>query len=392
MPATVPAPPPPEFEMKGNDFPALPGAREASSSRRLAEAHNQQSASQTEPSSSASLGSAAVAESRSGIESGPHRPKGSTPSGSVANNAGGPLTTSTGSGATEAKGAAHDATGSGSVGPPPDNASPWETKGFRDVVKGTAKIKVAESPPETVSHDKHDNTRDIAGKSSQNKEPSRVNSNRCSGSNNHHSKPSKDGDSVVVNGDASGGNSSKSVNSPPCVSIAAAAPFAESENLGASKGNITYAQMAQKRKEEQEAAAAAASAAKATPTPSNNSASPLSTAVTAASASGGGGGSTNATNSTSEDHINKKKQIVKENHHTAVKNTHHHGKDSGASSSSSSQAVIASSNSDKTNTSGSSGGNNGPNKISNSTTNNNTAVNSNSSSTTNSVTAAPSGK
>lgn len=25
MPATVPAPPPPEFEMKGNDFPALPG-------------------------------------------------------------------------------------------------------------------------------------------------------------------------------------------------------------------------------------------------------------------------------------------------------------------------------------------------------------------------------
>ena len=25
MPATVSAPPPPEFEMKGNDFPALPG-------------------------------------------------------------------------------------------------------------------------------------------------------------------------------------------------------------------------------------------------------------------------------------------------------------------------------------------------------------------------------
>ena len=25
MPASVPAPPPPEFEMKGNDFPALPG-------------------------------------------------------------------------------------------------------------------------------------------------------------------------------------------------------------------------------------------------------------------------------------------------------------------------------------------------------------------------------
>ena len=52
-------------------------------------------------------------------------------------------------------------------------------------------------------------------------------------------RPSKDGDPVMVNGDVSGGNSSKSVNSPPCVSIAAAAPFAESENQGASKGNVS---------------------------------------------------------------------------------------------------------------------------------------------------------
>jgi len=380
--------------MKGNDFPALPGAREAGSSKRIAEALNQQSASQTGSSSNASPGPVAVGETGSSLESGPHRPKGNTPSGSAANSVGGPQSTATGSGVTEAKSAAHDAKGFGSVSQP-ENASPWETKGFRDVVKGTAKMKVTESPPETVSHDKHDNSRDMAGKSSQNKEPFRVNNNRCSGSNNHQSKPSKDGDSVVVNGEVSVGNSSKSVNNPPCVSIAATAPFAESENQGASKGNITYAQMAQKRKEEQEAAAAAASAVKATSTPPANSASPLSTAVTSPSASGGAGGvgsGSNATNSASEDHINKKKQFVKENHHSAVKNTHHQGKDSGSSSSSSSQAVIASSNSDKTNNSGSSSGNNGPSKISNSTTNNNTAVNSNSSSTTNSVTAAPSGK
>ena len=159
MPATVSAPPPPEFEMKGNDFPALPGmsimiivvkcknnndgsesnetsicstihilgAREAGSSRRLAEAQNQQSASQTGSSSSASSGSAAVGETGSG-ESGPHRPKGNAPSGSAAGNAGGPQTNLTGSGAAEAKGAAHDATGSGSAGPP-DSASPWENKG-----------------------------------------------------------------------------------------------------------------------------------------------------------------------------------------------------------------------------------------------------------------------
>ena len=69
-----------------------------------------------------------MAESRSGIESGPHRPKGNAPSGSAAGNAGGPQTNLTGSGAAEAKGAAHDATGSGSAGPP-DSASPWENKG-----------------------------------------------------------------------------------------------------------------------------------------------------------------------------------------------------------------------------------------------------------------------
>ena len=160
MPATVSAPPPPEFEMKGNDFPALPGmsimiiivkcknnndgsesnetsicstihilgAREAGSSRRLAEAQNQQSASQTGSSSNASPGPVAVGETGSSLESGPHRPKGNTPSGSAANSVGGPQSTATGSGVTEAKSAAHDAKGFGSVSQP-ENASPWETKG-----------------------------------------------------------------------------------------------------------------------------------------------------------------------------------------------------------------------------------------------------------------------
>ena len=59
---------------------------------------------------------------------------------------------------------------------------------FRDVVKGTAKMKVTESPADSITHDKHDNTREVSGKSSQNKEPIRVNSNRSSGSTNHQSK------------------------------------------------------------------------------------------------------------------------------------------------------------------------------------------------------------
>ena len=56
-------------------------------------------------------------------------------------------------------------------------------------------------------------------------------------------RPTRDVDSVMVNGDASGGNSSKIANSPPCVSIAAAAPVAESENPGASKGNVSLSQL-----------------------------------------------------------------------------------------------------------------------------------------------------
>lgn len=383
MSAAVSAPPP-EFEMKGNDFPALPGAKEVGSLKRLAEGHNQQPGAQTGSSSGASSGSVHVIEIGSG-ESGPHRPKENAPSGGALAYVGGlQQITSSGSGGAETKGAIHDSSGPGSV-IPLDNA--WENKGFRDAVKGTAKLKVNESSPETTSQDMQDNSGATTGKSSQIKEPFRINSNRCSGSNNRQSKPSKEGDSVVVNGEASGSTSIKGLHSPPCVSIAAAVPFAESENSGASKGNITYAQMAQKRKEEQEAAAAAASAGKATSSASTISASPLTTA----SASSGSGGGGNASNAASEEHINKKKQIVKENHHSAVKNTHHHGKDSSSSSSSSSQAVIASSNTDKTNSGGSTG-HNGPTKISNSNANNTSAVNSNSSSTNTSVTAATSGK
>ena len=43
----------------------------------------------------------------------------------------------------------------------------------------------------------------------------------------------------MVNGEASGSTSIKGLHSPPCVSIAAAVPFAESENSGASKGNVS---------------------------------------------------------------------------------------------------------------------------------------------------------
>ena len=158
-------------------------------------------------------------------------------------------------------------------------------------------------------------------------------------------RPSKDSDSGLVNGDLAGGNSGRGVSSPPCVSVSGGAElFSETENLSASKGNvsrntdsyfklfnceyhfiifqITYAQMAQKRKEEQEAAAAAAFAVKAATNHSANSTSPVSTSAAAASTSGGG--CSHVSNSATEDHNNKKKHIVKENHQPAVKNTHHH--------------------------------------------------------------------
>ena len=105
------------------------GARDAGSSKRLADAHNQQSASQTGSSSSASSGLSTVQGGTGSGESGLHRTKGNVPSGSAASNIGGPQNVLTGSGAAEAKGVAHDKPGPGSVGPP-DNASPWENKGL----------------------------------------------------------------------------------------------------------------------------------------------------------------------------------------------------------------------------------------------------------------------